>query len=129
MTDRTSSPSRSHHEALPHSQECEDGLICSMMLDPRLIDECHRLPSEVFYLPSSRILFDTLRALRSKQVPIDFHLIKKALTENKHVQEIGGVEGLNEIWSFVPTAANWRFYLKHLEDYHRRRVTILACRQ
>jgi replicative DNA helicase len=129
MSDPASTPGQSQHESLPHSEECEAGLICSMMLDPGLIDECRRMPSEVFYVPRSRILLDTLRALRSKQAPIDFYLIKKALSDNKQFEEIGGAQGLNEIASFVPTAANWRFYLEHIEDYHRRRVTILACRE
>src|SRR6516164_4834373 len=104
MTDPTSSRGRPQHESLPHTEECEVGLVCSMMLDPDLIDECRRLPSEVFYIPRTRILLDTLRALRAKQAPIDFHLIKKALSDNKQFEEIGGAQGLNEIASFVPTA-------------------------
>jgi replicative DNA helicase len=129
MTDPASIRGHSQHESLPHSEDSENGLICSMMLNPDLIDECHRLPSEVFYLPHTRILLDTLRTLHSKQAPIDFQFIKKALSDNNHLAEIGGIEGLNKIWSFVPTAANWRFYLQHVEDYHRRRVTILSCRE
>jgi replicative DNA helicase len=129
MTDPASIRGQAQHESLPHSEDSENGLICSMMLNPELIDECHRLPSEVFYLPHTRILLDTLRTLHSKQAPIDFQFIKKALSDNNQLAEIGDIEGLNKIWSFVPTPANWRFYLQHIQDYHRRRVTILACWQ
>jgi replicative DNA helicase len=100
-----------------------------MMLAPDLIDECQQLPSEVFYIPRTRILLDTLRTLRAKQMPIDFPLIKKALSDNNQLEEVGGIEGLNGIWRFVPVADNWSFYLQHVEDHYRRRVAILACRQ
>lgn len=132
MTDQrfhTSVPGRSELDSLPHTEDCESGLICSMMLNPELIDECQQLPREAFYLPATRILLDTVRILRSKQVAIDFQLIKKALRENNQLEEIGGIQGLNEIWSFVPSAANWRHYLRYVEDHYRRRVTIQACRQ
>ncbi len=42
---------------------------------------------------------------------------------------MGGVEGLNDIWGFVDTGANWKFYLDIVTDMHQRRVTIHSCQK
>jgi replicative DNA helicase len=97
MNDHRSIHDQSQQQSLPHSEECENGLICSMILNAELIDECQRLPDEVFYLPRTQILLNTLRTLRSKQAPIDFPLIKKTLSDNNQLVEIGGIAGLNDI--------------------------------
>jgi hypothetical protein len=40
-------------------------------------------------------------------------------------EEAGGVELLNEIWNFVPTGSNWRYYLEGVVHHYRRRIAII----
>jgi replicative DNA helicase len=105
----------------------EHGLICSLILEPALLDECGRLNESVFYLPKFRILFRALKHFRDTSQPWDFPLFKKALADAGQLEEVGGLEGLSETWTFVPTAANWGDYLAHVQEYYQRRVVIQAC--
>jgi len=114
-------------ESLPFDEDMEQGLICSMMLHPEIIDQCRNLPEEAFYPPKFRLLFRTLKRFRDAKQPIDFKFLKRDLGDSGQLEEVGGIEGLDEAWSFVPSAALWREYLAKVEDEYRRRSVILAC--
>jgi replicative DNA helicase len=114
-------------ESLPFHEDIEQGLICSMMRNAEIIDECRSLPEEAFYIPKFQLLFRTLKNFRDSRQPIDFHFLKKHLGDSGQLQEVGGVEGLNETWEFVPSWVLWRDYLAKVKDEYRRRSVILAC--
>jgi len=113
-------------QSLPHSEDCERGLLCSMILSAEVRSELvMQIPSEAFYVPANRIVFDALRELDQSGPAFDFHLMKKWLTDTGRLEEIGGVEWLSSLWSFVPTSANWQFYAKLVKENYQRRNAIL----
>lgn len=116
-------------QSLPACYDSERALLCSMVLDHEALENGLSIPVGAFYDPSHLIFFQTLVEFHVDERPIDFFPIKKYLTERKQIEEIGGLENLNAIWTFVPTGANWKYYLNLVTDMHQRRVTILACQK
>lgn len=51
--------------------------------------------------------------------------MKNHFATRGNLEEAGGVELLNEIWDFVPTEKNWRFYAQGLVELYQRRVAII----
>ena len=115
--------------ALPYSEDSERALLCSMILDADVLASCSGLSFGVFYLPKHQIVFRALSEFHATDRPIDFVPIKNHLDAAGQLEDVGGMVGLNEIWSFVPSGANWRYYLDIVSDRHQRRVTILSCQK
>jgi len=114
------------HQSLPHSDDCERGLLCSMILSAEVCSECiAQVPPEAFYIPGNRTVFDALCALAQSGSAFDFHLVKKWLADTGKLAEVGGAEGLSSLWSFVPTSANWEFYAELVKEDYQRRNAIL----
>jgi replicative DNA helicase len=114
--------------SLPHSVDAEKGLLSSMIQSIDVCSEClSQLPESIFFYPAHQHLFGTFSSLFSKNQPLDFLLIKKELSDSKLLEEVGGAEYVNEIWDFVPTAANWKHYAAIVKDNYVRRVTIQEC--
>ena len=112
--------------SLPHSDDCERGLLCSMILSADVRSELvSQIPSEAFYVPANRIVFDALRELDQSESAFDFHIVKKWLTDTGRIAEVGGAEGLSLLWDFIPTAANWEYYAEMVKENYQRRNVIL----
>lgn len=109
----------------PHSIDAEKGLLCSLAVHPNLFDEAAPLEPDLFYIPAHRIIFQHLLDCYQDDGTTDFVIVKDSfrLTE---LGEIGGVQSLSEIYGFVPTSGNWRFYLEQMIDHYQRRVTLQA---
>jgi len=117
------------NRSLPHSEDMERGLLCSMIHDQDALLSCARLNPGIFHIPAHQSIFKVLCALSAHDTPLAFPLVKLALSNAKELEAIGGVEYLNEIFDFVPTGANWQHYRERVCEYHRRRVTIAGCQQ
>jgi replicative DNA helicase len=120
----------SEDKSLPHCEDGEKGLLCSMFLHTDLLIEYyHHLSEQVFYIPAHQHIFTTLRSLKNNNHPIDFISVKKALSDSNLLEEVGGAQYLNELYTFVPTAANANYYVEIVKDYYQRRVAILEAKK
>jgi replicative DNA helicase len=116
--------------SLPFSEDAEKGVLCSMILSPEVLLECaSRIAAEFFHVPAHRIIFSALCDLAAENEPADFVLLKAELVRSKQLEEIGGAEYLSDLWNFVPTGANWKFYASLLVEFYRRRTTIIECQR
>ena len=113
-------------QSLPHNADAEKGVLGSMVLSGEARALCAQTPEEFFYIPAHRIVFQTLRTFEDNH-PVDFVLLKNKLVAAGQLQEAGGVEFVNALYAFVPTAANWEYYLSILREFYQRRTTILEC--
>jgi hypothetical protein len=127
------------NDSLPYSEDAEKGVLCSLILDPRLAEEIRsQAGPSYFYNSAHRYLYETLlklldsgKAIRTS--PIDFNLLASNLADAKHptigtwLDEIGGKEALNQIYSHVPTASNWAYYADDVREKWARRQKILDC--
>jgi hypothetical protein len=116
---------------LPHSEDAEKALLCSLVLDPvQTEDEARaQLTAESFYIPANQIIYSLLLEFRDKNRPIDFVTVKEALIGRKQLAEIGGVEYLDHVWTFVPSAANANCYATTIRENQLRREAVLGARQ
>src|SRR5258708_9559929 len=115
---------------LPYSEDFEKGLLCSIRYRPDILDEIHDvLRADVFYNPAHALILEALVAICQRwclvAVEIDFIAVKNHLLASGKLEEAGGVELLNQIWDFVPTGSNWRYYLEGVIEYYQRRMAIL----
>jgi len=104
--------------SLPYNEDAEKGLLCSMILSPDVLLDCAgQLAADLFYAPAHRILFLALCDLSDNGAPVDFITLKHQLVQNEQLAEVGGPDFLNELFNFLPTAANWRYYAELVTDY------------
>ncbi len=115
--------------SLPYSEDAEKGVLCSLVLSPREVgDLCIlRLHPEAFYSPAHKIIYELVIEFSDKSKPIDFISLKQTLKDRGFLEEVGGPEFLNELYTFVPTAANAAYYVDIVREKYLLRRLILAC--
>jgi replicative DNA helicase len=114
-------------ELLPYSEDSEKGFLCSLAIHPQLFDEATGMKPSLFHIPAHQIIFDHLSHSYQDYGTTEFTIVRDTfrLTE---IAEIGGLQALSELYGFVPTHVNWRFYLERLVDFYRRRSVISEAR-
>lgn len=110
-----------------------------MLIDSDVRFECLRLcKPQMFFIPVHRLLFITLDEIESAGATsngaIDFLELKQELNRKGRLIEFGATladqkQTLAELFDFVPTAANWKYYFDLLTDRYRRREVIRFCRK
>src|SRR6266446_3188475 len=115
--------------SLPSSEDGEKGVLCSLLLSPREVgDLCIlRLQPDAFYAPAHKLIYELVIEFSDKSKPIDFITMKQSLTDRGFLEEIGGPEFLNELYTFVPTAANAGYYIDIVREKYLLRRLILSC--
>ena len=115
--------------SLPYSEDAEKGVLCSLLLSPREVgDLCIlRLQPDAFYALAHKIIYELVIEFSDKSKPIDFITMKQSLKDRGFLEEIGGPEFLNELYNFVPTAANAGYYVDIVREKYLLRRLILAC--
>jgi hypothetical protein len=114
--------------SLPYSEDAEKGVLCSLILSPREVAKfcAELLHPDAFYVPAHRIIYETLFAW-PKDGLIDFVWLKSQLKRSRQLDEVGGPEFLNQLYTFVPSSSNAKYYVDILREKHALRRTILAC--
>jgi len=112
---------------LPSNLDAEKGILSSMLQSDEVKRKCIAcVDPGMFSYPGNCLLFRALQQLGDQ--PSDFVLVCNELG-SKGLEELGGKESLNELYSFIPTPSNWEYYYKILKDLHYRRLAILKSRQ
>lgn len=114
-------------QGMPQDLRAEKALLGSLLMRPDLIDELVALPAELFYLPIHRELFETMREMREKMIPIDIATVAAEMVKREAgVREV--VDSyVAELFIEVPTAANWDHYLTLVREKHKARTVIIEC--
>jgi replicative DNA helicase len=105
-------------KSLPFSETMEKGVLCSLWRDAEMVSElCRRqLQPDAFTSPGHRIVYQLLLEFAAQRQSTDFRLVQEALKGrlNSVVGEVS--QFLNEIYTFVTTAANAQFYIDGLRE-------------
>lgn len=116
------------HRTLPASHEAEQGVLCSCLLDPRLIDEvAGRITGEHFFNPGHRILWKNMQELWTKSHTVDMITLAGFLQDKHELSSVGGPAYLAELQTVIPTTANLNYYLEILSEKFRLREVIRVC--
>ena len=96
---------------LPHSVEAEQSVIGSMIMDRDAIVVASELISgEDFYNKQYGVLFETMRELNDKGMPVDLVTLQDKLKEKDVPPEVSSLEFVRDLITAVPTSANIKYY-------------------
>lgn len=101
----------------PHNIEAEQAVLGAVFLEPEAMSTAaeYLLPED-FYRASHQRVFEVMLTLSDKGEPIDLVTVTSALSNNKVLEEVGGVSYLSDIANSVPTAANITYYTRIVSE-------------
>lgn len=101
----------------PHNIEAEQAVIGAIFLEPDALSAAEELlmPDD-FYRASHQRIFGTMLKLSERGEPIDLVTVTTSLSNDKKLDEVGGVAYLSDLAGSVPTAANIVYYSKIVEE-------------
>ena len=116
-----------NEKIMPQKIDAEQSVLGAMFLSKTALEKAvESLNKDMFYLDAHKKIFEVMKNLDDKKVPIDITTVTNELEEKKLLNQIGGVAYLTEIVNVVPTAANVDQYIKIIEDKYLRRNLIEA---
>lgn len=102
---------------IPNNIEAEQSVLGAMLLSKYALQTAiETLTNESFYLDKHTKIFEALKSLTAKSIPVDITTLTTELKDKNVLNEVGGVEYLTEILENTPTAANVEHYIKIVED-------------
>src|SRR5699024_2312150 len=100
-----------------HNIEAEQAVIGAIFLEPEALSSAaERLMPDDFYRASHQRIFETMLKLTDKGEPIDLVTVTTSLTNEKKLDEVGGVASVSDLAASVPIAANIVYYSKIVEE-------------
>jgi len=118
------------HRALPVSIDAEKGVLCSILLSPdEVLNEALQrgVSSDYFHLPSHRVIYDAIGAIRAAASQLDFITLTQFLRDRKQLEAVGGAAAITDLGTFVATPANAAYYLEILREKYLLRRVITVC--
>ena len=124
-------------KTLPHSSECERGILGSILLDTqggddaRVLDLCFArgITAESFYEPRNSILFKTFEEMSRATMPIDVMTLDDRLRATGRLEAVGGVAAIQSLVDNTPTAAHAEYYIDVVRQKHLLRKIIERARE
>jgi hypothetical protein len=109
----------------PYSEDAEKGAICSMLLAPG--ETVGFIDPKAFFIPAHRIFHDIICQWSEPDKSVDFIWLVERLIKEGQLDEVGGRYSVSELFSFVPTPANFRHYVGIVQEKFALRQVIAAC--
>ena len=95
----------------PHSQEAEQSVIGSMLMDKdAAVTACEMLEEEDFYESSFKLMFSAMRDMVSEDVPITLVTLRDRLEKDGAPEEIRDLSFIKGIMDLNPTSAYVKSY-------------------
>lgn len=111
----------------PYSEEAERGVLGSILLDGgRVMDLCtvRGLLPESFHVSSHRVIYEALKEMHDKSLPIDVLTLSERLKSVGRLDVVGGPVFLDRLIDSTPTAAHAEYYIDIVREKHLRRCII-----
>jgi replicative DNA helicase len=120
------------HREFPQAPDAEKGVLSSILLAPKEVIGLaveSGVKKESFYIPANGEVFEALLELWNANKPIDFITIANYLRDRHKLDQIGGAAALNELFVYLPTAANAAYYIEILLEKFTLREIIKVCNE
>ena len=102
---------------LPHDLVAEQSLLGAVFISPdAIISLADELTPDDFYKPANKIVFKTMLSLLEKGEPIDATTMVSALTNQRDISNIGGINYVVELVNSTPTSKNVEHYAKLVKE-------------
>ena len=114
-----------HKRSIPQSPDSEKAILGSMMLS----EKCCVYVSEVltendFFNPVHKQIWSLIIELHAKRKPVDMITVSQLAEDKGILEDFGGAGYLADIYTFVPTASNWKEYAEILKEKTAARTAI-----
>ena len=101
----------------PQSREAEKSVLGSVLRDNQVLSELLQIiRADNFYFDAHQKIFQLILDLYNEGKPVDLVILHEGLKARKHLEDVGGVAYLTELWDFAPTAANAEYYAHIVRD-------------
>ena len=111
----------------PQSLESEKALLGALMLRPEgMIESVDVLSPDAFYAEKHRLIYRAMLNLWGKSEPIDVESVRAMLSDQKQLEQIGGVSYIAELISNTPAATNAKHYANQVQKKYMLRNLIDA---
>lgn len=102
---------------LPHDLVAEQSVLGAVFISPEtMISLADELTPDDFYKPANKIVFKTMLSLLEKGEPIDATTMVSALTNQRDISNIGGINYVVELVNSTPTSKNVEHYAKLVKE-------------
>ena len=118
------------HRLLPQAPDAEQGVLSSFLLAPKEVGAlCAEklIKPQHFHIPAHAEVYGTLIELWDKNAPIDFITIAQLLRDRNKLDAVGGAAFVSSLFTFLPTAANAKYYLEIVQEKYVLREIIRVC--
>ncbi len=111
----------------PHSNEAEESVIGSLLLDKdTIIAVGEFLHADDFYDERNKVIYECALELYENRTPIDVLTLSDKLKKKKALKQIGGSAYLVELANKVPTSAHAEHYGKIIKEAATKRALMKA---
>ena len=102
----------------PHNLQAEESVLGALLLSRDAIGTVGEegLKPRDFYNPANQHIFDAVRSLYSTSSPVDVVTVADVLSKAGLLDEVGGVERLNELQNATPSVSGAVHYAKIVMD-------------
>ncbi|MEM1333525.1 MAG: replicative DNA helicase, partial [Actinomycetota bacterium] len=102
----------------PHNLQAEESVLGALLLSRDAIGAVGEagLGPRDFYNPAHQQIFDAIRALYSGSSPVDVVTVADELRRHAILDQIGGIERLNELQNMTPSVSGAEHYAKIVMD-------------
>lgn len=112
-------------QPIPWSNEAEQSVIGSLLLDCAAIDRIPELRPEHFYASAHSRLFAAIQALVAGHKPVDVITVFERIRATGDEEEVGGgMSYINALAASVPSASNVARYAEIVRDHARARQLV-----
>ncbi len=114
---------------MPQAPGVEKSVLSMMSIDPsNIVGQCvaDGMTGDYFYVPAHRILWEIFRSRYEKGVMIDVTSVAQELADHHQLESVGGLSGLNDIFSFTTTTALFSLHYATLKEKYILRSIILT---
>lgn len=99
------------NRGMPNNINAENAVLGAILIDDKAADMLiPALKKDDFYLASNRTIFDVMKDLQERSVPIDTVSVSDALDKIGKLDEVGSISYLSELAEGIPSAANCEYY-------------------
>lgn len=113
------------NKELPKNIEAEKCLLGSMFWSRESLQKgCEEASADIFYLESHAKIFEAIRTLYLNETPLDITSLTTYLISIDKINEVGGVEYLNEVVNSVATGASIDYYISLVSEKYTLRKMI-----
>jgi len=113
------------NKELPKNIEAEKCLLGSMFWSRESLQKgCEEASADIFYLESHARIFEAIRTLYLNDTPVDITSLTTYLISIEKINEVGGVEYLNEVVNSVATGASIDYYINLVSEKYTLRKMI-----